>query len=287
MLAETDLFAGLPANGAEHAAKLVAAAKRKERPTDDELRDRVCEAWPDVVYGLGEFMQFDGAVYRPVESEIMRQRVTEVLEAAKPEGIRPTAARLTSVLEMVRNKVFKPASVWNADADLLPCANGALHIPSRALRPHAASNFFTSMLPYENDPGALASTWLWFVHDTLPAVADFLQEFAGYALTADTRYELAVWLFGPPGSGKSTFLHGLQTMLGARAGLLSLADVERNRFALAGLPGKTLMVSTEQPSDYIASGALLNGLISGEPVTVDRKLETRLRSSHARNCVGP
>ena len=60
-------------------------------------------------------------------------------------------------------------------------------------------------------------------------------------------------------------------MLGNRAGLLGLADIENNRFALANLPGKTLAISTEQPGDYIASAHILNALISGEPVNIDRK----------------
>ena len=41
--------------------------------------------------------------------------------------------------------------------------------------------------------------------------------------------------------------------------------------ALANLPGKTLAVATEQPADYMAATHVLNAIISGEPVTVDRK----------------
>jgi putative DNA primase/helicase len=84
-------------------------------------------------------------------------------------------------------------------------------------------------------------------------------------------HELAVWLFGPPASGKSTFLAGLQAMLGHRAGVLGLAEIERNRFALAGLPGKTLVAASEQPSSYLASTNVLNAIISGEPLQVERK----------------
>jgi putative DNA primase/helicase len=54
---------------------------------------------------------------------------------------------------------------------------------------------------------------------------------------------------------------------------LGLADVQRNRFALANLPGKTLLVATEQPSDYIASTHLINAIISGEEIAVERKFK--------------
>jgi len=102
-------------------------------------------------------------------------------------------------------------------------------------------------------------------------VAPFLQEFAGYALTTDTSHELALWLYGPPGGGRSTFLAGLGAMLGPRAGLLGLSEIQRNRFALADIPGKTLLTATEQPAGYLRTSHVLNALISGEPIQVEKK----------------
>jgi putative DNA primase/helicase len=126
-------------------------------------------------------------------------------------------------------------------------------------------------VPYEYDPNARPIIWDYFLRNTVPAAANFLQEFAGYALTTEMVHELAVWLFGPPGSGKSTFIAGLAAMLGHRAGILGLADLERSRFTLADLPGKTLVVASEQPSSYLASTNTLNAIISGEPIQVERK----------------
>jgi len=62
-------------------------------------------------------------------------------------------------------------------------------------------------------------------------------------------------------------------MLGARAGVLGLADVQRSRFALADLPGKTLVVATEQPSDFIHSAHVINAIISGEEIMVEKKFK--------------
>jgi putative DNA primase/helicase len=66
-------------------------------------------------------------------------------------------------------------------------------------------------------------------------------------------------------------LSGLETMLGARAGTLGLADIERTHFALAGIAGKTLLTAAEQPSSFMRSTHTINQLISGEKIRVEQK----------------
>ena len=100
---------------------------------------------------------------------------------------------------------------------------------------------------------------------------DFLQEFAGYCLTTDTQHELALWLVGKYGSGKSTLIEGIQTMLGKRVVTLGLANIEQSRFSLGNLAGKTLAVATEQPAIYMQATHILNAIISGEILEVERK----------------
>lgn len=252
--------------------------KRPERtplPTHDELRDRYLKSNPLTVYGLGDWRIYEAGLWPLVSELTVKQSISEIVEAAKIEGVKPTAALVSSVTELTKIKIYQDDSIFDSNADYLVCGNGTLHIPTKELGNHNPELYATSGVGYDYDPTAKASNWQLFLMDltlsTFQAVVDFLQEFAGYALTTDTKHELAVWLYGPPGSGKSTFLEGLQAMLGDRAGLLGLAEIERSRFALANLPGKTLVVSTEQPNSFLASTAVLNAVISGEPVNVDRK----------------
>lgn len=181
-----------------------------------------------------------------------------------------TRARVDGVEGLARNALWGAADRLDS-ASLLNLANGSLDLQSGALRPHERGDYLTYCLPYSYDPAAQAPNWERFLSRLDPELVAFLQEFAGYALTPDTQYEVAVWLYGPPGGGKSTFLAGLRAMLGPKAVVLGLADIERNRFALTDLPGKTLALSTEQPGDYIASTHVLDAIISGEPVRVERK----------------
>ncbi len=244
---------------------------KQSTPTHDELRDRWIGANPHHTHGLGEWRRYEGGIWPAVPETSVKADISSIIEEAKPEGIKPTASILSSVTELTRIKVYVADERWDADPDTLVCKNGALRISAGELLDHRPGHYATSAVPYEYDPNAAPAIWRYFLENTVPADAAFLQEFAGYALTTEMAHELAIWLFGPPGSGKSTFIAGLAAMLGHRAGILGLADLERSRFTLADLPGKTLVVASEQPSSYLASTNTLNAIISGEPIQVERK----------------
>lgn len=252
-------------------------------PTDDELRDRFLVRQPLTAYGLGEFRRYAGGIWESIPPDTIRKEVMSVLEQAKPEKVRPNASRLASVSELVRVKISVPDNAWDSISESLVCQNGTLNITTRELGEHSPSHYATSGVTYAYDPCADAPMWGYLLRTNVPDASGFLQEYAGYCLTTETSLETAVWLYGPRGSGRSTVIVGLQAMLGKRAGLLGLADIERSRFALANLPGKTLAVSTEQPTLYMTSTHILNAIISGETVTVERKyLDAVTITPHAK-----
>jgi P4 family phage/plasmid primase-like protien len=244
----------------------------EEPPTHDELRDRFSAANPHHAHGLGEWRHYEAGVWPPVPEFLVKRRIVAVLEEAKPEGIKPTSGLLSSVHELSRVELAVPDEQWDSDQDILVCGNGALHIPTGELLPHSPDHFATGAVPYDYDPDATAPTWERVLEDVLgKELASFFQEFAGYSATPDTSLETALWLCGQPGGGRSTLLAGLETMLGPRAGVLGLGEIERNRFALAQIPGKFLLTATEQPAGYMRASHTLNALISGEPLQVERK----------------
>lgn len=252
-------------------------------PTEDELAERWLGQSAQTAYGLGDFREYDNGIWEAVSEDTVKLSVLGILEKAKEEGVRPTARIVSSVTELIRLKIVVPDVMWDANPDYLACQNGTLYIPTRELLTHSPEYYLVSSVPYDYNPEASAYIWLTFLDDLLPDSKEFLQEFAGYALTTDTSHEIAVWLYGLPGGGKSTFLAGLQAMLGPRAGLLGLADIVRSSFALTNLPGKTLMVSAEQPAGYMKVDHILNAIISGEPIPVDRKFRDPIEiTPHAK-----
>ncbi len=155
--------------------------------------------------------------------------------------------------------------------EYLNLKNGTLNLVNFALMPHDRKDKLTYCMDYDYDITATSPNWDKAVARFDSTVIDFYQEFCGYSLTPDTQYEIAVWLKGERGGGKSTLIHGAQSILGSRSWVLSLSNLQKSRFALADLPGKTLIVATEQPNEYVQCSDTLNAIISGESILVDMK----------------
>lgn len=243
-----------------------------DKPSHAALRNRWLEQAPKTIYDGLRWLRYTGQYWQAIADGFIEQEVDRLVCEAEQEGIRPTDALINSVVGMARKRTFIDPLRLNADPDYLPCQNGVLHLPTRILYPHSPDYYQTSILPYAYDPQASATRWQYALNTTLPDdVIRLLQEFGGYCTTTETKLETAMWLYGPKGSGKSTIIHGLSVMLGERAGMLGLAEIQRSRFALCNIPGKTMLFATEQPTGATYATNIINRIISGETITVEKK----------------
>jgi P4 family phage/plasmid primase-like protien len=257
-------------------------------PTHDELRDRWLGISPQTIFARDDFYQYSNGLWRLREEHVIKHMMQEIIELAKWEKINPTSGLLESVYRISKARCAKPSEIFDSQHDYLVCRNGTLNIKTRQLTGHSPKYLATSGVNYDYDPKATAPTWMMFLEwletefDRQRAapkrrgkagheLIEFLQEFVGYCITTMTNHEKSLWFQGEPGCGKSTFIFGVKGALNDRTMNLGLGDIERSRFALTHLPGKTLAVATEQPSDFLRCTDILIRLISGEPVTVERK----------------
>lgn len=241
--------------------------------TEPQWRDRYLGLYGDTAYGRGQWWRYFGGVWQPHAEQKVKNEMAELM------GYYATNRRIGDVLGLVKAHVYRDDTVWDGNPDALVCKNGTLDLLTYALRPHDLTDFATVALPFDFDRNAQAPVWRQYLAETMgqvgEGVAAFIQEFAGYCLTDDMRHEIALWLYSPPGTGKSTFLAGLEAMLGGKGsplhGHLSLRSLTSNRFSLAGLPGKRLMLASEQPGGYLDQSDTLNAIISGDAITVEQK----------------
>lgn len=153
---------------------------------------------------------------------------------------------------------------------VIPTTNGYLHIKDgeMTLLPPDASLGVTYCLACHFDPSASVKQFLSFIIESLPdaEVRSYLQEYAGYTLLPDCRHQLACWLIGGGGNGKSTFA---QTMQALHRNPVSMQLDALDGFNLSGLVGASLVYCDETPSRI--DEQRLKTLVSGDSVQIDRK----------------
>ncbi|MDY7078006.1 MAG: phage/plasmid primase, P4 family [Chloroflexota bacterium] len=145
-----------------------------------------------------------------------------ILGAAK--GMRPN---VTGTMKLLESLLPTDWETFDADPDVLNCANGVLNLRTGVLTPHDRARF-TYCLDVEYRPEADQTFWIDFlesvVDDSIKEEAlEYLQRAVGYTITGRTNEEIMFYLYGPTRGGKGTFTEVLTQLLG------------RNRLA-GGLP---------------------------------------------------
>src|SRR5262249_38034879 len=142
----------------------------------------------------------------------------------------PTSGKVNNVIDAVRAISNVPIGTsppaWLAytpdccppPADIVPCANGLLHLPTGGLQPSTPAFFSLNALDYGYAPEAPKPTaWLKFISDLwgddIEAI-DALQDWLGYCLTNNTRMQKIAMVVGPRRSGKGTIARVATAMLG-------------------------------------------------------------------------
>lgn len=229
------------------------------------LRNRFLSKHSYTRYGSGSWRQYGSGVWAPTEEEIVKKQLQDILGNSD----KLTSGLVNSTADLLRSFTFIPERLFDANPNILVFNNTCLDLITYTTVPHSPYHYATTKLNFDYEPTAQSPAWEKSL-EHCPHI-DFMQEFAGLCATPDTKYELALWLHGPPGGGKSTFIVGLEAMLGPKCCTLGLNEIEKSNFGLSQIPGKTLAVSTEQPSHFVKCVSILNSLISGESTTINRK----------------
>lgn len=251
--------------------------KTKERSTETEydLRNMVLEASElnrGVAHNGSTFRRYGNGYWRDVPDLEIKQIVAGMLEACRHHARLSLSVHTeNNVTNSMKSHTYTKAEEWDRNPEILIFRNCAYDIRTGKRLDHSKEHMVTVALPYDYDPKAETPTLHKVLEDLLtPEEARFFQEFAGYCLTTSTKHQIALWLTGPRGGGKSTLITILETMLGHLAGHLSLSQMGGS-FGLSGIVGKTLLTCSETPKQHMKQTDVLNALITGDTVSINRK----------------
>jgi P4 family phage/plasmid primase-like protien len=188
--------------------------------------------------GIGWFI-WDGSYWRPDAEDLGMREVakrvptiiaTEVAkyddqdkknEVLKWANQAKSNSRLNSAIESANSdpRVVVPVEEWDGDEYLLGVANGVINLRTGELLRGRPDLHITKRTPVAYTPGMRNVRWEQFLDFATGAdkeLQDWIQRAVGYTLTGLNNQDLMFLVYGPPGSGKNTFVEAIVKALGTQ-----------------------------------------------------------------------
>lgn len=170
---------------------------------------------------------------------------------------------------------------WDRDPWKLGTPGGVVDLKTGLLRPAEPADMIAKQtaaapIPLEAfDPARDCPRWLAFLDEATGGDAEairFLQQWAGYSLTGDTREQALMFVHGPGGSGKSTAINTLGDVLGnycvnVDAATLSASKFDRHSTELARLKGARMARASETEQGRAWAQQRIKALTGGDVIT--------------------
>jgi putative DNA primase/helicase len=164
---------------------------------------------------------------------------------------------------------------WDRDPYLLGTPGGTVDLRTGMLGTADPDNGITKLTAITPTNTAYCPRWLAFLNESTGGDLElirFLQQWAGYALTGDTREHALVFIYGPGGNGKSVFLNVLTGILhdyatAAAMDTFTASKGERHPTDLAMLRGARLVTSSETEEGRAWAESRIKQMTGGDPIS--------------------
>lgn len=186
------------------------------------------------------------------------------------------AATVSNILGLARSdpKIAATHEQWDADLWALNTPAGVVDLRTGELRAPVMLDYATKITRTAPATVADCPRWKAFLNRALDNDAEtirFLQKVAGYSLTGEVSEHILVFLYGPGGNGKGTFLNTLLYVLGeygmsANTDLVTERKHEAHPTELADLQGARLVVAQETEEGKRWAEARIKSLTGGDKI---------------------
>lgn len=233
----------------------------------------------------GKVYQLAKETVRSIYVEASRAPSKDQSQAlAKHAGRSESAERIAAMVKLASTEQGVAIMVDQLDADpwTLNAPNGTVDLRTGELRDHRRSDLITKSTLVPFTPGAQSELWSRVLHDATAgdmSLATYLQRMVGYSLIGEPLERVLFFLFGEPGTVKSTLIEAFHSALGdyARSAdsetWLARQTIGGNRGDLVCLAGARLVTSVEVRKGAKWDEALIKRVTGGDEITAAAKYE--------------
>ncbi len=242
------------------------------------------------VYWRGSYYQWNGSKYLELDKEVIEISITKFIIPGEMKDDY-TKSLLASVEMIYKSTVAIPSkqeentfTKGQKGNRFISCKNGIIDLnkfiegEDDCLISHTPNFFTVSSLPYNYRAKAESEVLHKYLDKSQPDVQGqaFLQEWAGYSLTHDTKLETIVILQGKGKNGKSVFAILLKMLLGnGNFSAVAPEDLGKDSKLLM-LLGKRANICDDTNENVKINFGTLKMVVSGSDVSVERKYKTSI-----------
>ena len=163
---------------------------------------------------------------------------------------------------------------WNRDRNLLPMRNGVLDLTTRQLIPHTPELMMSWMIPHDYSPTAKCPRIEQFLHTLSQgdeATETILLCYLAAILHGRADLQRYIEVVGMAGTGKSTFIHICEALVGSDNVMVTTMDqLHNNRFETASMFGKRLVIISDADK-YGGSVEVFKAITGQDPIRYEEK----------------
>jgi putative DNA primase/helicase len=244
----------------------------------EKFRDRLLYC-----HDTGAWFEWTGSVWRQNKTDLAfeyARALARDLANSEPDKVRYVTSKTsfaTGVEKFARSDRTFAVTIeaWDQDPFLLGTPGGTVDLRTGTLRPATPADRITRQAGSAPNASAACPLWLTFLKEATGGDADmvrFLQQWAGYSLTGDTREHALVFVYGPGGNGKSVFLNVLTGILGdyattAAMDTFTASKGDKHPTEVAMLRGARLVTASETEEGKAWAESRIKQLTGGDPIS--------------------
>ncbi len=232
-----------------------------------------CNDRPMFFFGGVPYLFQDG-VYKPDESGArLKSEIRDIILDTLVKA--PTIKRIYDLIAGAAELQLSESEINTYPPEWICFKNGLYDTKSNILIPHSPSFKCTNQIdfnfnPYAKTQAGAFDEWLDFA---VPNDADKMtvMQFFGLTLTRDTRFQKFLILNGCGGTGKSTLIRLIESIVGAEnTAHTSLTELSE-RFATYGLKGKLLNTCADLETSALNETAVIKKLVGEDTIRAEKK----------------
>jgi putative DNA primase/helicase len=188
----------------------------------------------------------------------------------------------TDIIVLLQQKeinMVKIKSELNKEGFLLPFKNGVLNCKTLELKPHAKELYTTHIIGVEYNKNAVLkdtpmSEFLACLVNNNAYALNVLRMTLYLIFTNTLIYQVALYIYGPGGTGKSTFTNILLYLFGPAASVSTSLNMISSRFGAHLLQNKLLLIINELPLILGSEPSIIKSITGGDSIMNEEKYKT-------------